>query len=196
MVYMVYFGIRWLVISHHSTAPQAGAPCYLSWLMSRFHCSCTGHLVMSKILARMFQFTFSIPSCPESWILNPASWILHPASCILNPESSILIAPLRVNRLTTFGFAVDSTFGMWVLVEIWNSDLHLTLCSARLKWWGRKPQLTLPRSLVLSAWHPLCALKKSSCLLVRCSLFPFDGLYRRTGDWCWKRLTRYSKRWS
>ena len=66
-------------------------------------------------------------------------------------------------------FAVDSTFGMWVLVEIWNSDLHLTLCSARLKWWGRKPQLTLPRSLVLSAWHPLCALKKSSCLLVRSS---------------------------
>ena len=41
---------------------------------------------MSKILARMFQFTFSIPSCPESWILNPASCILHPASWILNPQ--------------------------------------------------------------------------------------------------------------
>ena len=66
MVYMVYFGVRWLVISHHSTAPQAGAPCYLSWLMSRFHCSCTGHLVMSKILARMFQFAFSIPSCQSN----------------------------------------------------------------------------------------------------------------------------------
>ena len=126
MVYMVYFGIRWLVISHHSTAPQAGAPCYLSWLMSRFHCSCTGHLVMSKILARMFQFTFSIPSCPESWILNPASWILHPASCILHPESWILNTDCTSQGEPLDYIWICSWFNIWDVSACWDLKFGFT----------------------------------------------------------------------